>query len=200
MSPSGDGLLLITTSEMAPRYHVSDREISGGRRSGRLPPVLGRDEQSTSPAEHTGPSHSFWPSVVANTVPSGTTTDASADSCSPDGSGWREVGLSATGPRDAVAEIRYGLRRLPAGKRRTVLRDAADDVFESFADHVLPFDADFARHYANIVVERERAGTPMSGLDAQVTGICRTHEAALATRNADDFTGLQLRLINPWAS
>lgn len=100
----------------------------------------------------------------------------------------------------SVAEIRYGLQRLPAGKRRTSLRNAADDVFESFADQVLPFDADSARHYADIVVERERAGTLISGFDAQIAGICRTHKAGLATRNTDDFTGLQLRLINPWAS
>jgi predicted nucleic acid-binding protein len=99
----------------------------------------------------------------------------------------------------SVAEIRYGLQRLPAGKRRTLLREAADDVFESFADQVLPFDAESARHYADIVIERERAGTPISGFDAQIAGICRTHKAALATRNTDDFTGLQLPLIDPWA-
>lgn len=99
----------------------------------------------------------------------------------------------------SVAEIRCGLQRLPAGKRRTMLRRAADDVFESFADQILPFDAASARHYADIVVERERDGTPITGFDAQIAGICRTHKAALATRNTDDFTGLRLPLINPWA-
>jgi predicted nucleic acid-binding protein len=99
----------------------------------------------------------------------------------------------------SVAEIRYGLQRLPRGKRRTLLREAADDVFESFADQVLPFDAASARHYADIVVERERAGTPIGGFAAQIASICRAHKAALATRNTDDFTGLQLPLINPWA-
>jgi len=99
----------------------------------------------------------------------------------------------------SIAEIRYGLQRLPAGKRRTSLREAADDVFDAFTDQVLPFDAACARHYADIVVERERAGTPISGFDAQIASICRTHQAALATRNTDDFTGLQVSLIDPWA-
>lgn len=99
----------------------------------------------------------------------------------------------------SVAEVRYRIQRLPAGKRRTLLRDAADDVFDSFADQILPFDAASARHYADIVVERERAGTPISGFDAQIAGICRAHKAALATRNTDDFTGLRLTLVNPWA-
>lgn len=98
----------------------------------------------------------------------------------------------------SVAEIRYGIQRLPAGQRRTLLRNAADDVFDAFAEQVLPFDADSARHYADIVVERERAGTPISGFDAQIAAICRTHRAAIATRNADDFIGLGLNLFNPW--
>lgn len=108
--------------------------------------------------------------------------------------------VDATTTAVSVAEIRYGLQRLPAGKRRTLLRAAAEDVFESYPDQVLPFDADSARHYADKVVERERAGTPISGFDAQIAGIRRNQKAALATRNTDDFTGLQLRLINPWAS
>lgn len=73
----------------------------------------------------------------------------------------------------SVAETRYGIQRLSAGKRRTLLREAADDVFDAFADQALPFDAAAARHYADIVVERERAGTPTSGFDAQIAGICR---------------------------
>lgn len=77
--------------------------------------------------------------------------------------------------------IRYGIQRLPAGKRRTSLREAADDVFDSFADQVLPFVAASARHDADIVGERDRAGAPISGSDAQVAGICRTHQRELET-------------------
>lgn len=98
----------------------------------------------------------------------------------------------------SVAEIRYGIQRLPAGRRRTLVRTAADEVFDAFADQVLPFDADSARHYADIVVERERAGTPIRGFDAQIAATCRNHQAALATRNTDDFSGLGLDLLNPW--
>lgn len=97
-----------------------------------------------------------------------------------------------------LAEVRFGIARLPASRRRDYLRDAADDVFASFADRVLPFDAVAAGHYADIVVEREHGGAPISGFDAQIAAICRTHGAALATRNADDFDRLGLDLLNPW--
>lgn len=98
----------------------------------------------------------------------------------------------------SLAEVLYGLARLPAGRRRTLLGDAADEVFGSFADHILPFDVTAADHYADIVVEREHAGSPITGFDAQVATICRSNGAALATRNTDDFTGLRLELIDPF--
>jgi hypothetical protein len=98
----------------------------------------------------------------------------------------------------SVAEVRYGIGRLPAGRRRELLLAAADEVFATFQDKVLPFDAEAARHYADVVVEREQAGTPISGFDAQIAAICRSSNAILATRNTDDFTGLGLALVNPW--
>ena len=97
-----------------------------------------------------------------------------------------------------LAEVRSGIVRLPAGRRRKVLLSAAEDVFSAFASSILPFDADAAHHYADIVVERERAGAPISGFDAQIAAICRAHGAALATRNTEDFVGLGLSLTNPW--
>jgi toxin FitB len=97
-----------------------------------------------------------------------------------------------------LAEVRYGIARLPAGRRRDLLRAAADDVFGTFADQVLTFDGAAAVHYADIVVEREHSGSPISGFDAQIAAVCRTHHASLATCNTDDFDRLGLDLIDPW--
>ena len=97
-----------------------------------------------------------------------------------------------------LAEVRFGIARLPTGRRRDLLGDAADDVFGAFADRVLPFDAAAANQYADIVVERERAGAPIAGFDAQIAAICRFHRATLATRNTDDFIRLGLDLVDPW--
>lgn len=97
-----------------------------------------------------------------------------------------------------LAEVHYGIARLPAGRRRSLLGEAADDVFGTFADRVLAFDVAAARHYAHVLVEREHAGPPIAGFDAQIAAICRARRAALATRNTDDFTRLGLELIDPW--
>jgi predicted nucleic acid-binding protein len=99
-----------------------------------------------------------------------------------------------------VAELLYGLARLPAGERRDALDAAVDEVLLHFADEVLPFDNEAARSYAVIVTARERAGTPIAALDAQIAAICRVHDAVLATRNVKDFAGIGVDLLNPWSS
>lgn len=97
-----------------------------------------------------------------------------------------------------VAEIGYGIARLPDGQRREQLAGAAAEVFASFSDRVLPFDGRAAAEYAEVVLSRERAGTPISGFDAEIACICRSHGAVLATRNVKDFDNVGLELTNPW--
>ena len=99
-----------------------------------------------------------------------------------------------------VAEILCGIERLPSGSRKDTLREAAVDVFSRFAEDVLPFDAAEAAVYPEIVDQRDRRGTPISGYDAQIAAICRDNGASLATRNEKDFAGVGVELINPWSS
>jgi predicted nucleic acid-binding protein len=99
-----------------------------------------------------------------------------------------------------LAEVRFGIARLPVGRRRATLMNAADDVFGAFTDRILPFDGQPAEHYADIVVECEQRGMPISGFDAQIAAICRTHRTVLATRNISDFELLGLDLVDPWAA
>jgi toxin FitB len=97
-----------------------------------------------------------------------------------------------------LAEIRYGIARLPEGRRKHVLLAAADEVFSAFADQVLPVDTAAAEHYAVITSSRERAGKSIAGFDALLAAVCRSQGAALATRNASDFEGTGIEIIDPW--
>lgn len=99
-----------------------------------------------------------------------------------------------------VAEILYGIERLPGGKRKTTLREGAVEIFSRFGQDVLPFDAAAATVYPEIVDHRDRLGAPISGYDAQIAAICRAQGACLATRNEKDFEGVGVELINPWSS
>jgi predicted nucleic acid-binding protein len=97
-----------------------------------------------------------------------------------------------------LAEIRYGIERLADGQHKAQLRAKAADIFFGLADKVLPFDARAALRYATLMANRDRAGPPMAGFDAQIAAICLSYDAALATRNLKDFQHTGVELINPW--
>ena len=97
-----------------------------------------------------------------------------------------------------LAEILYGIERLPGGRRKELLRTTAHDVFDAFGDQVLPFDRRAAVHYSSVVDTRDRLGLPIGGFDAQIASICRTHDAGLATRNAKDFEHTGVDVVDPW--
>lgn len=99
-----------------------------------------------------------------------------------------------------VAEILYGIARLPDGKRKAGLRERGVAMLqEDFAGRVISFDEAAAAQYAEVVCERQASGRSISMADAQIAAICRTlNGATLATRNSRDFEGIGLDLANPW--
>lgn len=106
------------------------------------------------------------------------------------------VGLHTTAI--TLAEIGYGLQRLPDGHRKELLRATADEVFAAFPEQVLPFDAAAAGQYGPIVAGRDAAGLPIDGFDAQIAAVCRARGARLGTRNSKDFQHTGIDLIDPW--
>lgn len=96
------------------------------------------------------------------------------------------------------AEIRYGIARLPRGKRRTRLEQSADDLFAEVADRMLTFDSAAADRFGELVVARERAGHPISVLDAQIAAIALANHAAVATADTGGFEGCAIAVINPF--
>jgi toxin FitB len=97
-----------------------------------------------------------------------------------------------------LAEIRYGIARLPDGRRKQVLLTAADDTFSAFEDQILQVDTAVAEQYAVVASTRERAGKPIASMDALIAAVCRSRNAALATRNVADFDGTGIEIIDPW--
>jgi hypothetical protein len=98
-----------------------------------------------------------------------------------------------------AAELRYGVSRMPDGRRKADLSEAVNALINAdFRDRVEPFDLLAADQYADVVTTRERAGQLISISDAQIAAICRVLNATLATRNTSDFTGTGVDLINPW--
>jgi predicted nucleic acid-binding protein len=98
-----------------------------------------------------------------------------------------------------LAELRYGVERLDAGRRRERLRRWVDQLeTERFHDRILPFDQKAARAFAQIVVERNRSGRPIAPMDALIAAITLANNALLATRDIGGFSGLGFEIVNPF--
>ncbi|MSP21400.1 MAG: type II toxin-antitoxin system VapC family toxin [Alphaproteobacteria bacterium] len=98
-----------------------------------------------------------------------------------------------------IYELRYGLALLPAGRRRTTLGDALEQVLNADLDRrILPFDSVAADAAANIAAHRRQKGKSLDVKDIQIAGIVAARRATLATRNVRHFTDFGIRLVNPW--
>lgn len=100
-----------------------------------------------------------------------------------------------------LAELRYGLERLPPGKRRKTLEAWVQHVeHELFANRFLMIDQATAHEFARVLARRERLGRPIRVMDALIAAIVLAQGATLATRDVSDFAGLGLEIINPFAA
>jgi hypothetical protein len=98
-----------------------------------------------------------------------------------------------------VAEIHYGLRLLPGGKRRDLLGERfATFVTLVFGERIVAFDYAAAERYGEIAAQRRAAGRPISTLDAQIAAIARSRALVLATRDTRDFDACGVELVNPF--
>jgi toxin FitB len=99
------------------------------------------------------------------------------------------------------AEIRYGLARMPAGRRRDeLIKRIATFLDAGFRDQILPFDRACATVYGEIRAAREASGRPISVEDALIAATARAYGAeAIATRDLKDFADCRISLIDPWA-
>ncbi|WP_165367386.1 type II toxin-antitoxin system VapC family toxin, partial [Phytoactinopolyspora endophytica] len=105
-----------------------------------------------------------------------------------------DVFITAT----TVAELLFGIRCLPDGRRKEELTIRMESVVgQDFDSRVLPFDVGAAKDYALIVSNRRRQGRPISVADAQIAAVCRNVSATLATRNIKDFSDTGVNVVNP---
>jgi predicted nucleic acid-binding protein len=97
------------------------------------------------------------------------------------------------------AEVRYGLMRLPTGRRRTALTIAFEELLvDWFKDHVVVFDSACAAANAEVRVRCDTAGRPIAVANAMIAATALAHGAILATRNISDFAACGITVENPW--
>ena len=100
----------------------------------------------------------------------------------------------------AEAEIRTGIAMLAAGRRRTALAAAADQLFQRFDDRILPFDSPADRRLRRHRRTAPRRGAaPVAQADNQIAAIARSRKAAVVTRNTGGLRRRRHRRHRPLA-
>jgi toxin FitB len=99
-----------------------------------------------------------------------------------------------------LAELRYSVERLAAGKRRKRLEDWLEyDLPLRFEGRVLAIDPAIANACGKAVARGETAGRPVEAMDAFLAATAEVHRLTLVTRNASDFQLLLNSIVNPWS-
>ena len=97
-----------------------------------------------------------------------------------------------------IHELHFGICRLPLGQRRTDLATAVDRFLATFDDAVIDIDKALARRAAELRADAQAKGRVLHLADALIAATALQRGLHLATRNASDFTGLGLIIVNPW--
>lgn len=99
-----------------------------------------------------------------------------------------------------VAELRWGVAQLPAGKRRAALHAKLEEgLMPHMASRVLPFDTDCARSYADLMEKARAEGRGIALADGLIAALASAKNLTVATRDVSPFEAAGLTVINPWA-
>ena len=98
-----------------------------------------------------------------------------------------------------VAEVRFGLASLPAGKRRDRLQASLEkQVLPLFAGRVLPFDMSASQAYSELMAKARAAGLAIATADGYIAATAAANGMMVATRDVSPFKAAGLDVINPW--
>jgi predicted nucleic acid-binding protein len=71
---------------------------------------------------------------------------------------------------------------------------------ELFADRVLPFDTDAARHHTALAVAARNAGRGFPTPDGYIAAIAASQGCIVASRDTSPYEAGGLRVVDPWQS
>ena len=97
------------------------------------------------------------------------------------------------------AELRHGIERVPAGRRRRHL-DAwlRSELPQRFEGRIALVDGAIADEWGRLVARDEARGRPIQAMDGLIAATAQVHGLTLVTRNAADFQLSVKSVLNPW--
>ncbi|MFT4187695.1 MAG: type II toxin-antitoxin system VapC family toxin [Aeromicrobium sp.] len=99
-----------------------------------------------------------------------------------------------------LAEVRYGIAVLPAGRRRDRLSELFEErLMPQFHERVLAFDEPASVVYASLMARARGRGRAISQSDGLIAAIAVANRAVVATRDVAPFEAADLPVVNPFA-
>jgi toxin FitB len=98
-----------------------------------------------------------------------------------------------------LTELRYGIDRLPSGKRRRHLEEwAANDLPIRFEGRILAVDPAIAGLCGRIIARSEAIGRRMEVMDAFIAATAAIHRLTVVTHNVSHFELILKDVLDPW--
>ena len=98
-----------------------------------------------------------------------------------------------------IGEIRKGIAKLPASKRRENLeRWLFEDLLVRFHDHILPLDVNVLLAWGQLSGELAARGINLPAIDSLIAATVLHYRLTLVTRNEADFQHTGITMVNPW--
>ena len=94
-------------------------------------------------------------------------------------------------------ELVFGLRRLPASRKRDIVREYLYEVVRP-AMEVLPYDEAAAEWHGEERARLEKLGRPPSFVDGQVAAIAKVRGLTLVSRNVSDYAAFAGLRVENW--
>jgi len=106
-----------------------------------------------------------------------------------------ELAISAL----AVGELRYGIQRLAAGRKREQLKHWLDAVLlPSFAGRVLAIDGLIADAWGLLRASGDESGRPLPFIDGLMLATARVNGLTFVTRNVSDVDSRGVAVLSPY--
>lgn len=97
-----------------------------------------------------------------------------------------------------LAEVLFGIRALPSGRRRENLAIAMDGLMSLFHGRILPFDVEAAKHYAELAATAKSAGRGFPTPDGYIAAIAVSRKFLVASRDTAPYLAASVSVVNPW--
>lgn len=98
-----------------------------------------------------------------------------------------------------LGELRRGVERLPASRRREQLASWLDDQLpDRFEGRLLSVGAGVADAWGRLTARLEKHGRKVGVVDTLIAATAECHDLHVVTRNTADFEPTGVGVVNPW--